>query len=275
MTVRTARFRPIARRFTNAALAVSFVACATAAIAADDCHVGAYRLADGRILDIAPSDGATLRWRALDGETGSLAVQSDGSWRSTVGWTGRKDGRKVIFSDCARGRINFAGVSGKRVPLQVTETRFSSRGVTLVGRLVLPLGRGPVPIVVLIHGAEHDSAREFNFLQRLLPAEGVGAFVYDKRGTGGSGGQYTQDYPILGSDAVAALREARRLAGGRAGRVGYQGGSQGGWIAPLAAKKAAVDFVIVSFGLAVSPLAEERESIEHEDRMSPVAAAPR
>jgi pimeloyl-ACP methyl ester carboxylesterase len=34
----------------------------------------------------------------------------------------------------------------------------------------------------------------------------------------------------------------------------------------LAAKNIRVDFVIVSFGLAVSPLAEERESIEHDVR---------
>jgi pimeloyl-ACP methyl ester carboxylesterase len=51
------------------------------------------------------------------------------------------------------------------------------------------------------------------------------------------------------------------LAGARAGRVGYQGGSQGGWVAPLAARIEAVDFVIVSFGLAVSPLDEDREAI--------------
>ena len=266
MILRTARVRPIRSRLANIALAVSLAVFATAAIAADDCHVGAYRLGDGRIVDIAPSEGPTLRWRMLDGETGALAVQPDGSWRSTFGWTGGGDGRKVIFSDCTSGSIDFAGVSGKRIPLQVTETSFNSAGVTLVGRLVLPPGRRSVPIVVLIHGAEHNSAREFNFLQRLLPAEGVGAFVYDKRGTGGSSGEYTQDYPTLATDAVAALREARRLAGPRTGRVGYQGGSQGGWVAPLAAKDSPVDFVIVSFGLAVSPLAEERELIEHEVR---------
>jgi dienelactone hydrolase len=254
------------RFFRELAIALSLAGCATGAMAADDCHVGAYRLGDGRIVDIAPSDPPMLRWRMVDGETGALARQPDGSWRSTFGWTSRPDGKKVTFSACASGGIDFAGVRGKRIALQVTETSFTSGGVTLVGRLELPPGHGRVPIVVLVHGAEHDSAREFNFLQRMLPAEGVGAFVYDKRGTGGSGGQYTQDYPTLAADAAAAFREARRLAGARAGRIGYQGGSQGGWVAPLAARNSPADFVIVSFGLAVSPLAEERESIEHEVR---------
>ncbi|MGO4773995.1 hypothetical protein AB4084_00405, partial [Lysobacter sp. 2RAB21] len=66
---------------------------------------------------------------------------------------------------------------------------------------------------------------------------------------------------VVATDAVQAAREARRLAGTRAGRVGYQGGSQGGWVAPLAARIEPVDFVIVSFGLAVSPREEDREAI--------------
>ncbi|MDT7812419.1 MAG: uncharacterized protein QOJ42_2335 [Acidobacteriaceae bacterium] len=86
-------------------------------------------------------------------------------------------------------------------------------------------------------------------------------FAYDKRGTGTSGGRYSQNYLTLATDAVLAMREARRLAGVRAGQTGYQGGSQGGWVAPLAARIETVDFVIVSFGLAVSPLDEDREAI--------------
>lgn len=116
-------------------------------------------------------------------------------------------------------------------------------------------------MVVLVHGAEHDSARQFDFMQRELPAEGVGAFVYDKRGTGASDGTYTQDYSVLANDAVAAVAEARRLAGARVGRVGYRGGSQGGWVAPLAATRTKVDFIIVGYGLAISPLEEDREAV--------------
>ena len=73
-----------------------------------------------------------------------------------------------------------------------------------------------------------------------------------------------QDYLTLATDAIAAMHEARRLAGPRAGRIGYQGGSQGGWVAPLAARIEPVDFVIVSFGLAVSPAEEDREAIAYD-----------
>src|SRR4029079_9606082 len=115
-------------------------------------------------------------------------------------------------------------------------------------------------------GSEDSSAVQTYSLQRLLPAEGVGAFVYEKRGTGGSEGKYTQDFDVLADDAVAAMREARRLAGARAGRVGYQAGSQGGWVAPMAANRAPVDFVIVCFGLAVSVIDEDQQEVEMELR---------
>src|SRR5437667_8452759 len=125
----------------------------------------------------------------------------------------------------------------------------------------MPKSNDPVPIVVLIHGAERDSARDSYAVQRLLPAENVGAFGYDKRGTGGSDGKYTQDFDTLADDAIAAMREAKRIAGTRCARIGYQGGSQGGWVAPLAATHAPVDFVIVSFGLAVSVIDEDQEEV--------------
>ena len=231
-----------------------------------DCHIGSYRLADGNVVDIAPSDDDTFRWRKFDGATGRLRRDADGVWKSTYGWTDRADGIVVSFSDCRTGKIAFGGVSGERIALDVKETAFKSHGTVLVGRLVMPQGEEQVPIAVLVHGAEHDSALDDYFLQRLLPAEGVGAFVYDKRGTGKSGGRYTQDYSLLADDAVAALREARQLAGGRLGRIGYQAGSQGGWVAPLAANRTSADFVIVCFGLAVNVIDEDQESVELQMR---------
>ncbi len=237
------------------------LAAAAAADIAKDCHIGAYRLSDGKVIDIAPSDGDTLRWRMFTGETGQLHPKTNGIWASTYGWTDRPDGKSVSFSDCDNGEITFGNESGKRIPFDVSETTFESNGVKLAGRLVLPKTNEKIPVVVLVHGSEHDSALDSYALQRLFPANGIGAFVYDKRGTGASGGSYTQDFDVLAADAVAAMKEARRLAGGRLARVGYQGGSQAGWVIPLAANHEPVDFAIVSFGLAVTVLEEDQESV--------------
>lgn len=238
-----------------------------------DCHVGAYRLADGRMVDLNPAGKGALRWRSFDGTVGALHPTASGGWTSTYGWTDRPDGVAVDLPDCATGKIRFAGVAGTRIAFDVADTTFAGRDVSLAGRLVLPKGAGPVPIVVLIHGSENDSARDSYALQRMLPAEGVGVFVYDKRGTGASTGKYTQDFDLLADDAVAAMREARRLAGARAGRIGYQGGSQGGWVVPMAANRAPVDFAIVSFGLAVSVIDEDQQQVAYEMKLKGHSAA--
>jgi uncharacterized protein len=154
----------------------------------------------------------------------------------------RADGITVRFSACPSGGITFGRLNGSRIAFETTNTRFQGAGVTLAGRLVLPKGNARVPIVMLVHGSEHDSALQFYSLQRMFPAMGIGVFVYDKRGTGASGGTYTQDFLLLADDAIAAVREAKRLAGPRTGRIGYQAGSEGGWVAPLAARISPVDF---------------------------------
>ena len=234
----------------------------------DDCQIGTYRFSDGEIVDIARSEGDTLRWRKFDGTTGVLHKKGDGSWTSTLGWTDHPDGHTASFTHCAAGELEFDGKKADRIPFDTTDTMFEGRGgIKLAGRLVLPKTNDPVSIVILVHGAERDSARDSYALQRLLPAENVGAFVYDKRGTGGSAGKYTQDFETLADDAVAAMREAKRIAGTRCARIGYQGGSQGGWVAPIAATRAPVDFVIVSFGLAVSVIDEDQEEVALEMRL--------
>jgi dienelactone hydrolase len=256
-----------------AALAASLPALAHA-VPADDCRIGLYRLSTGEAVTLDPSFKDMLRWRKLDGTIGALRPQADGTWTSTRGWTDKPDGHRVTISDCGAQGISFDGVHGERVPLDITETSFKSGDVTLAGRLVLPKGAGRVPVVVLVHGSEKYSGRALYALQRLLPSQGIGAFVYDKRGTvydapdpNRSTGEYTQDFSILADDAVSALAEARRLAGPRAGRVGFQGGSQGGYVAPLAATRTHADFVISDFGLAVSPIEEDQQEIVLEMKL--------
>jgi uncharacterized protein len=142
-----------------------------AADTANNCHIGSYRLSDGRVVDIAPSDGDTLRWRMLTGETGQLHPQKDGTWSSTFGWTNRADGKNVAFSGCAKDEITFGNVMGKRIAFDVSNTAFDSNGVKLLGRLVMPKDVGKVPVVVLVHGSERDSALDTYALQRIFPAQ--------------------------------------------------------------------------------------------------------
>jgi hypothetical protein len=204
------------------------------------CQTGAYRLADGRVLDIAPSQGDDLRWRLDDGRSGRLSAKDH--WSSTLGWTSKPDGVTVALGACGARSVTFtdkgaAPLAGTRLDFATREVNFDSGGLALHGRLVLPIGDGPVPVVVEVHGSEKDAATVFNADQRMLPAQGVGVFVYDKRGTGKSAGKYTQDFQTLAADAAAGglrggrLRPGRlsgrgehRPDGGGAGAQGLRGG---------------------------------------------------
>lgn len=238
------------------------------------CHYGAYDLGNGRIAAVTPTSGAqTLRMTFLSGETWRLtpdpAVTQESvpfAFLPSVGWTDAPvDGVAVRFSSCSEGKITIIGGvlagDGTRQTFDVTDATFESHGLKLAGRLVMPRLEGAIPVAVMVHGSERDSAILFNRMQYLLPASGVGVFVYDKRGTGKSQGSYSQDFHLLSDDAAAALRQARAMAGALASEVGFQGGSQAGWIEPLAARKANADFVVVGYGLAESPLAEDREEV--------------
>src|SRR5688572_20852336 len=86
-----------------------------------DCRIGIYRLSDNSDVDIAPSDEGRLRWRRKDGTSGALSRNPDGSWSSTLGWTGRPDGKRVSFSGCDAGEISFDGLQGKRIALDLTQ----------------------------------------------------------------------------------------------------------------------------------------------------------
>lgn len=237
------------------------------------CQSGAWRMDTGEILSLSPVEGG-LRYRLLDGRSGRFeATGGDAPLSAREGW--REQGPMVAaatFGPCSAGRMRFrieGGPSGaaEKIALPIRQTRFRSGDLALRGRLVLPAdSEGPVPLAVLVHGSERYSAIDAHPLQYLLPAQGVAVFVYDKRGTGGSGGEYTQDFRVLAGDAIAALEEALRLAPGGFSRTGYVGGSQGGWIAPLAASRSSVDYAVAMFGLAEGALAEDREQVMNDLR---------
>ena len=225
-----------------------------------DCRIGLYRSAEGEALALTPTSGTAYRWRTLDGRVGELH-SANGVWTSTIGWTEKSDGKVANLGACGDERIELDQTVYTRVPLTVTDTSFERDGLTFSGRLLWPDGFTEAPLVIHTHGSEDWSAVRSGSMQYMLAAEGIASFVYDKRGTGKSEGEYTQDFHVLAADAVAALAEARRLAGDRASEVGILGASQGGWVAPLAASESDVDFVVVLYGLAVNALQEDRYEI--------------
>jgi hypothetical protein len=238
------------------------------------CYSGAYRLGNDYIL-ITPSDEGALRYRVPDGRSGRLYPDDPnrsegGHFHGGPGWASREPRiAEAVFDGCPGKRIEFRLEDGplgvaQRVPVTRTPTTFTSLGNTLYGELFAP--EKPQALVVLVFGSGQDSAVAFNYVQHLLAYHGIAAFVYDKRGTGKSTGRFTVDFSELADDALMAMAHARKLLNAPGVPVGLMGESQGGWIAPLAAVRAPADFVIVSYGLAISPLDEDRFEVMNELR---------
>ena len=231
------------------------------------CYAGAYRLGNDYIV-ISPSGEGALRYRVPDGRSGRLYPDDDKHFHGGPGWASREPRiAEAVFDGCPGKRIEFRlkdGPSGvaQRVPVTKTPTTFSSIGNTLYGELFAP--EKPQALVVLVYGSGQDSGVVYNYVQHLLTYYGIAAFVYDKRGTGKSNGRFTVDFSELADDALAAMAHARKLLNAPGVPVGLMGESQGGWIAPLAAVRAPADFVIASYGLAISPLDEDRFEVMNE-----------
>jgi uncharacterized protein len=238
------------------------------------CHAGAWQDARGEVFVLTSTTTGAMRYRLADGRSGLFRPDGPGAdTAAPEGW--RQDGpvaARAVFGTCSDGNVAFAigdetPLAARRLALVAEDVRFDSDGLSLRGRLVLPAqADGPVPLAVLVHGSEDYSALDTNPLQYLLPAQGVAVFVYDKRGTGGSEGRYTQDFDALAGDAIAALDTARRMRPDAFAHAGYVGGSQGGWVAPLAASRSRADYAVALFGLAESPLAEDREQVANDLR---------
>jgi len=233
---------------------------------------GAWRMRDGGLVALYQTAAHDSGWRFVDFRTGAshqLYVRDSVSLTSSDAWSGASPARiRYTVSLDARGRaagltVTRAGATarrGRRVAIREDTTSFTSGGVTLAGKIMFPeAGSGPWPVVVYVHGSDDTPSVDRVWEAYLLAANGVAMFVFDKRGTGRSGGTYTQMFGTLSDDVVAATHWLRKQPGIDTTRIGLAGFSQGGWVAPLAASKdSGIRFVLVGYGMTMSIAEEDR-----------------
>ena len=142
--------------------------------------------------------------------------------------------------------------------------KIENEGASLAGAVWYPgVGQPPFPAVVLVHGSGRVTRDDMITARTRFLSMGVAVLAYDKRGVGESTGEYdavgvpTSEVrmPLLGRDALAALRVLKKLRGIDPSRLGFFGISQGGWIVPSAlgdASPAEVRFAVIRSGPAGS-----------------------
>jgi uncharacterized protein len=142
------------------------------------------------------------------------------------------------------GDAGLGEFSAARVPYASREVRFRSGAATLAGTLSEPTHGSHFPGIVLIHGSGVQPRPLFSLWANVYNSMGFAVLNYDKRGTGESGGTYPgelatpESLSIYADDAVAGAKFLERQPEIDPHLVGLHGGSQGGWIAPLALERA-------------------------------------
>jgi dienelactone hydrolase len=142
------------------------------------------------------------------------------------------------------------------------KVRIQSNSVELAATISVPRwGSGPFPAIVCVHGSGPRVAEDLRIVWRNLVPEGVVVLTYDKPGVGESSGRFDeirtdsseQQLKSIADDILALREFLKEYPLVDPERVGLFGGSQAGWIIPLAADvKKDVPFNVILSGPATS-----------------------
>ena len=127
-----------------------------------------------------------------------------------------------------------------RPVVDAEERTFQSGTVTLNGTLYVPKIDRRVPAVIAFHAASSPTRDNplYAHLIEMLPPLGIAVFVFDRRGSGKSGGKLAgSDYTMLADDGISAQRMLAQDHRIDPRKIGFWGLSQGGWLSLLAASR--------------------------------------
>ena len=150
----------------------------------------------------------------------------------------------LVFGDRTLTIVGARGSrTARRIDYRHTEVAIPAQDALLAATITEPVGTGPHPGIVIVHGSEPGQRYFYDIWVGLYAGLGLAVLTYDKRGNGSSTGTYPGEsatesaLATFADDASATLSFLARWPRIDPKRVGYHGGSQGGWTAPLAMKR--------------------------------------
>lgn len=235
-----------------------------------DAYAGAYEFADPTQAGARKSQLITygalgyLRWVNLEtGQTTALFPLSDNKFffAGSVVTQASPDVATWSFERGAKGEVTstvrIKGQPDQRAPRTNTykqeQVTLRNGEVTLAATLLEPGTAGRHPAVVYIPGSGGDyTSRDQSLFREYhqLISNGIAVLIYDKRGTGGSSGDWQRSsFENLGEDALAGVAFLKTRKDINPKQIGVWGFSQGATIAPFAASRSKdVAFVIMMSG---------------------------
>ena len=157
----------------------------------------------------------------------------------------------------------------------------SSDGIQLEASLYLPKRPRPHPALVFVHGSAPVRRGAYEIFVEPLVRDGYAILLADKRGVGGSGGNFERqdntgpaNIARMTSDVVAGVRFLASHPAIARDRIGLIGASQAGWVAPLAAvADTSVKFMVMITAPTVSTREENVWSAMRGDHTGEASAS--
>jgi pimeloyl-ACP methyl ester carboxylesterase len=160
---------------------------------------------------------------------------------------------------------------GRRVGTENSEeVRFLSGDVQLRGTVISPTTGGRHPAIVLVHGSGAENREYMLPWARFLIRRGMAVLGYDKRGVGGSTGDWnTATFDDLAGDVIAAVDYLKTRSDIDPKQIGLLGISQAGWVMPRAAVRSKdIAFLISISGAGISPAETTIDQARNEMTMA-------
>jgi pimeloyl-ACP methyl ester carboxylesterase len=217
-------------------------------------------------------------WAELSGKNQLVAFDESGDIRTLYPTAPDKffAGRGAAIPKTVESTIQFQRDSAGRVtalkwqrngePARVAQrvvierredVQFSNGDVRLAGTLITPLTRAKHPVIILVHGSGAADREYMLPFARFLIRHGIAVLGYDKRGVGGSTGDWrTASFEDLAGDVVAAFEYLKTRTDVDSTQIGLLGVSQAGWVMPLAAVRAKDIAFLISISGPGIPAAE-------------------
>jgi uncharacterized protein len=156
--------------------------------------------------------------------------------------------------------------TARRVEIEKHEDiQFANGDVRLAGTLIAPITAAKHPAVILVHGSGPATREQILPFARFLIRHGLAVLSYDKRGVGGSTGDWnTASFEDLAGDVVTAFEYLKTRVEIDGSQIGLLGVSQAGWVMPLAGVRAKDMAFLISVSGAAVPGTET--TIDHAQR---------
>ncbi len=144
---------------------------------------------------------------------------------------------------------------------KVEEMQTFTSDYSLAGTLLLPAVGKRHPVVIVVPGSgalNRDDITPYEEINTFL-SNGVGLLIYDKQGTGESGGDWQKaSFEKLSDDVLAFVKKLKSRKDIDGSKIGAWGISQGASIAPLAASRSKdISFMIMQSGGGITPAEAE------------------